>query len=58
LKAHIVFRKAKEFVLNEHFWECCTNFRELMAMVMWALWDFDGKDKYMETILHIFRNLE
>jgi hypothetical protein len=26
--------------------------------MMWALWDFDGKDPCMGKILYIFRNLE
>ena len=39
-------------------WEQCTNFREVVALMMSALWDFDGKDPCMVKILHIFRNLE
>jgi hypothetical protein len=57
-KARSISKKVKEYVLNEHFWERCTKFREVVAPVMWALRDFDGKDPYMEKILHIFRNLE
>jgi hypothetical protein len=48
----------KEYVLNEYFWERCTNFREVVALVMWALRDFYGKDPCMGKILHIFSNLE
>jgi hypothetical protein len=57
-KARSISKKVKEYVLNEHFWERCTNFREVVAPVMWALRDFDGKDPCMGKILHIFRNLE
>jgi hypothetical protein len=57
-KARSISKKVKEYVLNEHFWERCTNFHEVVAPVMWALRDFDGKDPCMEKILHIFRNLE
>jgi hypothetical protein len=57
-KACSISKKVKEYVLNEHFWEQCTNFREVVAPVMWALRDFDGKDPCMGKILHIFRNLE
>jgi hypothetical protein len=48
----------KEYVLNEHFWEQCTNFRKVVALVMWALRNFDGKGPCTEKILYIFRNLE
>ena len=58
VKAHTILKKVKEYVLNEHFWERFTNFRKVVAPLMWALQDFDGKDPCMEKILHIFRNLE
>jgi hypothetical protein len=58
VRAHTTSKKVKEYVLNEHFWERCTNFCEVVAPVMWALRDFDGKDPYMGKILHIFHNLE
>jgi hypothetical protein len=58
VKARTVSKKVKEYVLNEYFWERCTNFRGDVAPVMWALWDFDGKDPCMGTILHSFLNLE
>jgi hypothetical protein len=58
VRAHTTSKKVKEYVLNEHFWERYTNFREVVALVMWTLQDFDGKDPCMEKILHIFRNLE
>jgi hypothetical protein len=58
VRARTTSKKVKEYVLNEHFWERCTNFREVVAPVMWALWDFDGKDPCMGKILHIFCNLE
>jgi hypothetical protein len=45
-------------VLNEHFWERCINFCEVVAPIMWALRDFDGKGPCRGKILHIFRNLE
>jgi hypothetical protein len=45
-------------VFNEFFWESHTNFQEVVALVMWALQDFDSKDMCMGKILHIFRNLE
>jgi hypothetical protein len=55
-KARSISKKVKEYVLNEHFWEPCTNFHEVVALVMWALQDFNGKDPCMGKILHI--NLE
>ena len=58
MKVGTVSRKVKEIVLNEQFWEHCTNFWKLVAVVMWTLWDFDGKDLCMGKILHIFCNLE
>jgi hypothetical protein len=58
VRARTISKKVKEYVLNEHFWERCTNFREVVAPVMWALRDFDGKGPCMEKILYIFRNLE
>jgi hypothetical protein len=58
LEARIVSTKVKEIVLNEHFKERCTNFRELVAPVMWALLNFDGKYPCMEKMLRIFCNLE
>jgi hypothetical protein len=58
VRAHTISKKIKDFVLNEHFWERCTNFREVVALVMWALRDFNGKGPCMEKILHIFHNLE
>jgi hypothetical protein len=58
VQLHTISKKVKEYVLNEHFWEQCTNFHEVVAPVMWALRDFDGKSPCMEKILHIFRNLE
>jgi hypothetical protein len=58
VRARTISKKVKEYVLNEHFWERCTNFHEVVAPVMWALWDFDGKGPCMGKILHIFRNLE
>jgi hypothetical protein len=57
-KACSIAKKVKEYVLNEHFWEQCTNFREVVEPVMWALRDFDGKDPCMKKILHNSRNLE
>jgi hypothetical protein len=58
VKARTISKKVKEYVLNEHFWERCTNFCEVVALVMWALRDFNDKDPCMRKILHIFRNLE
>jgi hypothetical protein len=58
VKVHTVSKKVKEYVLYEHFWEQCTNFREVVAPVMWVMWDFDGKDPCMGKILHSFHNLE
>jgi hypothetical protein len=58
VRARTISKKVKEYVLNEHFWERCTNFRKVVAPMMWALRDFDGKGPCMEKILHIFRNLE
>jgi hypothetical protein len=58
VRARTISKKVKEYVLNEHFWERCTNFREVVASVMWALWDFGGKGPCMGKILHIFYNLE
>jgi hypothetical protein len=58
VKARTVSKKVIDYVLNEHFWEQCTSFRKVVALVMWALWDFDGKGPCMEKILHIFCNLE
>ena len=57
-KARSISMKVKEYMLNEHFWERCTNFRKVVALVMWALRDFEGKDPCMEKILYVFRNLE
>jgi hypothetical protein len=56
VRARTILKKVKEYVLNEHFWEQCLNFREMKARVMWALWDFNSKGLCMEKILHIFRN--
>jgi hypothetical protein len=58
VKTRTMSKKVKEYVLNEHFWEQCTNFREVVAPVKWALRDFDGKDPCMGKILHIYGNLE
>jgi hypothetical protein len=58
VRARTISKKVKEYVLNEHFLEQCTNFREVVAPVMWTLRDFDGKGPCMGKILHIFRNLK
>jgi hypothetical protein len=58
VKVHSISRKAKEIVFNKHFWKLCINFWEVVASMMWALRDFEGKGPCMEKILHIFRNLE
>ena len=58
VRAHTISKRVKEYVLNEHFWERCTNFHEVVAPVMWALWEFDGKGLCMGKIVHIFHNLQ
>jgi hypothetical protein len=58
VRARTISKKVKEYVLNEHFWKRCTNFREVVAPMMWALHNFDGKGPCMGKILHIFRKLE
>ena len=45
-------------VLDEHFWERCTNFQEMVAPVVYALREFDSKEPCMGRVLHILRKLE
>jgi len=51
-------RQVKEAILDEHFWNCCTNVRECLAPLVYALHDFDGKRPCIGKVLHIIRRLE
>ena len=51
-------RTIKTVVLNEHFWDRCTNFQEMVAHVVYALREFDAKEPSMGKVLAILRNLE
>ena len=51
-------RTIKTVVLNEHFWDHCTNFQEMVAPVVYALREFDAKEPSMDKVLAILRNLE
>ena len=48
----------KTVVLNEHFWDRSTNFQEMVAPVVYALWKFDAKEPSMGKVLAILRDLE
>ena len=51
-------RTIKTVVLNEHFWDRCTNFQEMVAPVVYALWEFDAKEPTMGKFLAILHDLE
>ena len=51
-------RTIETVVLNEHFWDRCTNFQEMVAPVVYALREFDAKEPSMGKVLAIMRNLE
>ena len=51
-------RTIKIVVLNEHFWDCCTNFQEMVAPVVYALREFDAKEPSIGKVLAILRDLE
>ena len=51
-------RTIKTVVLNEHFWDRCTNFQEMVAPVVYALREFDAKEPSMGKVLAILCNLE
>ena len=53
-----ISRTIKSAVLDEHFWERCTNFQEMVALVVYALREFDAKEPCMGKVLHILRDLE
>lgn len=57
-KPRTISRDVKKYVLDDHFWERCTNFQEVVAPVMNALRDFDSGEPCMGKIRHIFRNVE
>ena len=57
-KARTLSRTVKKLVQDDHFWERCTNFREMVAPVVYALREFDAKEPCMGKGLHILRNLE
>ena len=57
-RARILSRSIKRLVLHEHFWERCTNFREMVALVVYALREFDAKEPNMGKVLHILRDRE
>jgi Protein of unknown function (DUF 659)/hAT family C-terminal dimerisation region len=57
-RARTLSRTVKRLVLDEHFWERCTNFREMVAPVVYALREFDAKEPCMGKVLHIIRDLE
>ena len=54
----VISRSIKRVVLDEHFWERCTNFREMVAPVVYALREFDAKEPCTGKALHIIRELE
>ena len=51
-------RTIKTVVLNEHFWDRCTNFHEMVAPVVYALREFDAKEPSMGKVLAILHDLE
>ena len=57
-RARTFSRSVKTLVLDEHFWERCTNFREMVAPVVYTLREFDAKEPCMGKALHILRDLE
>lgn len=57
-RARTLSRNVKKLVLNEHFWERCINFREMVAPVVYALREFDAKEPCMGKVRHILRDLE
>ena len=53
-----ISRDVKKHVLDDLFWERCTNFEEVVAPVMNALRDFYSGEPCMGKIRHIFCNVE
>ena len=50
-------REVKAAILDEHFWNRCTNVRDCLAPLVYALRDFDGKRPCMGKVLHIMNRL-
>lgn len=48
----------RRYILDDHFWQRCTNFQEVVAPLMYALRDFDSGEPGMGKIRHIFHNVE
>ena len=57
-KTRTMSRDVKKNILDDHFWQRCTNFQEVVAPLMYALRDFDSGEPGMGKIRHIFRNVE
>ena len=57
-KARTLSRNVRKIALDQFFWKRCTNFREMVAPVVYALREFDAKEPCMGKVLHILRNLE
>jgi len=53
-----ISRTIKRVVLDEHFWDRCTNFQQMVAPVVYALRDFDAKELSLGKVYVILRNLE
>lgn len=51
-------RNVRKVVLDDGFWKRCTNFRDMVAPVVYALREFDGKEPCTGKALHIVRQLE
>jgi len=49
-KPRTISRDVKKSILDNHFWQRCTNFQEVMAPVMNALRDFDSGEPGMGKI--------
>ena len=45
-------------VLDDVFWEECTNFKWIVSLVVEALQDFDAKESALDKAYVILRNLE
>jgi hypothetical protein len=57
-KVRTMSRDVKKNIFDDHFWQRCTNFQEVVAPLMCALRDFDSGELGMGKIPHIFRNVE
>ena len=58
IKARTISRDVRRYILDDHFWQRCTNFQEVVAPLMYALRDFDSGEPGMGKIRHIFHNVE